>query len=409
MASIQKKDEAGLKWLLVVSDGFSGDKRVKRTKMFNGTEKQALKAAVLFEEEVKNGKYCAASKDYKLTEFVGLWIKDYGKNLAPKTMARYRQMLDSRILPAIGNLRLDKLKPMGINRFMNELADMPRLDKKPGKLSAQTIRHHFRCLSAILQDAVDWDVIKENPCSRVTPPKVKKAKVKVFDEMETSSFLTALESAPLKHRALIWLEIASGLREGEIMGLEWTDIDFDNNILKVERASQYLVGMGTFTKDPKTEESQRTLALPKNVMDLLKQYKAWLAARKLRLGDFKSGGLWKGSDRLFVTWDGRPGHPQWPGKWLSKFLKDKGLPHCSFHSLRHLNASMSIAAGVPLKNVSARLGHSDIGTTANIYAEALKSVDREAAEKMGKLLENKPEEKDGKVDSKAMKVRHIRR
>jgi len=406
LASIEQKDDAGLKWLLVVSDGFNGKKRVKRKKIFSGTEKQALKAAVLFEDEVKNGKYCPASKDCKLSEFVDMWIKDYGeKNLAPKTLARYKEMLDSRILPTIGQLKLDKLKPMVINRLINDLADMPRKDKKEGKLSAQTIRHHYRCLSAILQDAVDWDVIKENPCSRVTPPKVKKAKVKVYDEEETSAFLTALETAPLKHRTLIWLEIATGLREGEIMGLEWIDIDFNNNSLKVERASQYLPGKGVFTKDPKTEESQRTLALPKNVMDLLKQHKAKLAEKKLKLGDFKNGGLWKGSDRLFVTWDGRPGHPTWPGKWLAKFLKDKELPHCSFHSLRHLNATMSIAAGVPLKNVSARLGHSDIGTTANIYAEALKSVDREAAEKMGKLLENKPEEKDGR----AKKVKRIRR
>jgi len=406
MASIEKKDEAGLKWLLVVSDGFSGEKRVKRTKIFHGNEKQAMKAAILFEDEVKNGKYCPASKDYKLSAFVELWIKDYGeKQLAPKTLSRYREMLDSRILPAIGHLKLEKLKPMIINSFMNDLADMPRRDKRPGKLSAQTVRHHYRCLSAILQDAVDWDVIKENPCSRVTPPKVKKARIKVYDEDETSAFLTALETAPLKHKALIWLEIATGLREGEIMGLEWSDIDFNNNTLRVERASQYLPGKGTFSKDPKTEESQRTLALPKNVMELLKQYKAWLAARKLKLGDFKYGGLWKGSDRLFVSWDGRPGYPQWPGKWLAKFLKDKNLPHCSFHSLRHLNATMSIKAKVPLKNVSARLGHTDIGTTVNIYAEALKSVDREAADKLGELLENKPEEKDKKVK----KIKRIRR
>lgn len=393
MASIEKKDEEGLKWLLIVSDGFNGNKRIKRTKIFYGDEKKANKAAILFEEEVKNGKYCAASKDYKFAEFVELWIKDYGeRDLAPKTLARYKEMLETRILPAIGKMRMDKIKPMTINRLINDIAEMPRLDKKPGKLSAQTVKHHFRCLSSILQDAVDWDVINENPCLRVKPPKVKKAKIKVYDEEETSAFLTALESAPLKHRAMIWLEIATGLREGEIMGLEWSDIDFDNKIIKVERASQYLPGKGIFEKDPKTEESQRSLAIPGNVVDLLRQYRAEWAARKLRL----EGEIWKGSDRLFITWDGAPGSPTWPVKWLDKFLKDKGLPHCSFHSLRHLNATMSIRDGVPLKNISARLGHTDIGTTANIYAEALKSVDREAAEKMGELLDNKPKDKDKK-------------
>lgn len=398
MASIEKKDEAGLKWLLIVSDGFSGHKRNKRKKIFHGTEKQALKAAILFEDEVKNGKYCPASKDYKLIEFVDMWFQDYGeKQLAPKTIHRYKELLNSRILPAIGHLKLDKLKPMVINRFLNDLADMPRLDKKEGKLSASTIKYHYRCLSSILQDAVDWDVIKENPCSRVTPPKVKKPKIKVFDEEETSSFLTTLEAAPLKHRTLIWLEIATGLREGEIMGLEWPDVDFKVRTLKVERASQYLPGKGTFTKDPKNEESIRILALPQNVIDLLKQYRTELAAQKLKLGNHENGGLWKGSNRLFVTWDDRPGCPTWPGKWLTMFLKKNKLPHCSFHSLRHLNATMSIKAGVLLKNVSARLGHTDIRTTVNIYTEALKSVDREAAEKLGKLLENKPKEEAKKV------------
>ncbi|HAS04149.1 MAG TPA: site-specific integrase [Dehalococcoidia bacterium] len=390
MPSIQNK--GGDNWLLVVSNGFdSSGKRLRPTKMFKGTEKKAWVEAILFEEEVKNGKYCPASKDYKLSKFVEVWIKDYGeKQLAPKTLARYKEMLDKRILPAIGHMRLDKIKPMTINRLMNDLSEAPRLDKKEGHLSPRTIKHHFRCLSAILQDAVEWEVIKSNPCFSVKPPRATKARVKVYDENETNIFLTALKSAPLKHRTLIWLEIATGVREGEIMGLEWADIDFENNTVKIERAGQYLPSKGIFTKDPKNEESKRILALPNNVMELLKQYKAHWNKRKLKLGD-----KWKKSERLFVTWDGRPGTPTWPGSWLTKFLEKNNLPHCSFHSLRHLNATMLIKAGIPLKNVSERLGHTDIGTTANIYTEALKSVDREAAKKISVILENKPK-KDNK-------------
>ena len=468
MATIQNK--GGNKWILMVSDGFGiNNKRRRPTRSFEGTENQANKAAILFEEEVKNGKYKSASKKYTLSQFVEIWIQDYGEpHLAPKTLARYKEMLDSRILPTIGHLKLEAIKPMTVNRLMNELAEMPRLDKKPGKLSAQTIKHHFRCLSAILQDAVDWEVINENPCSRVKPPKVPKAKIKVYDEEETGAFLVALEKAPLKHRTLIWMEIATGLREGEIMGLEWTDIDFEKLTLRVERASQYLPGKNVFTKEPKNAESKRVLALPENVVSLLKQYKAEWNARKLKLGNLwqvtgalklfkdiigqgikdqkdqvevENAGNWKDNmkslrnvsdeirdklayfgdkasleiailntftdkqlekfhtlweekkitipgNRLFTTWDGCPGYPAWPTQWLTKFLKENKLPHCSFHSLRHLNATLSIKAGVPLKNVSARLGHSDIGTTANIYTEVLKSVDREAANLLGDLLKN---------------------
>ncbi|NTW04566.1 MAG: site-specific integrase [Peptococcaceae bacterium] len=384
MATIQNK--GGNNWILFASAGNDiKGKRIRPTKAFIGTERQALKAATIFEDEVKNGRYCVASKEFTLAEFTKIWFEDYAdKQLAPKTVHKYREMLNSRILPTIGNLKMDKIKPMVINRFMGDLADMPRLDKKPGKLSSQTLKHYFRCISAILQDAVEWDIIPENPCLRVKPPRVTKVKIKVYDEDETLALLDALETAKIKHKALVWLEFATGLREGEMMGLEWKDIDFDENTISIERASQYLPNLGVFTKLPKNEGSKRVIAIPKNVAELLKQYRVeWLEDR-LKLGD-----LWKGSDRLFVTWDGDHGHPYWPGQWLAKFLKDNNLKHCSFHSLRHLNATMSIKVGVPLKNISSRLGHTDIGTTANIYADALKSVDREAAEKLGAMLERK--------------------
>lgn len=155
MATIQYKGND--KWILFASDGFnSSGKRQRYTRVFKGTEKQAQKAAILFEEEVKNGKYRIASKEYTLSDFVDLWVQDYGeKHLAPKTLARYKELLDKRILPAIGHLRLDKIKPMTINRLINNIAESPRLDGKPGKISATTVKHHYICISGILQDAVE--------------------------------------------------------------------------------------------------------------------------------------------------------------------------------------------------------------------------------------------------------------
>jgi len=100
----------------------------------------------------------------------------------------------------------------------------------------------------------------------------------------------------------------------------------------------------------------------------------------------KLGELWKGSERLFTTWDGVPGYPGWPGYWFGKFLKRKDLPHVPFHSLRHLSATLLIKEGIPLKNVSKRLGHTVLGTTADIYTHALESVDKTAASKMNRLL-----------------------
>jgi integrase len=387
MATIEHK--GGNKWLLKVSDGVGIDgKRRRPTRMFEGTEKQAQKAAILFEEEVKRGKYCEAGKGLTFSAYLkDIWAPAAEKNLAPKTYARYQELL-TRIIPEIGHMKLEKIRPVTVRNLIITLEDSPRQDGKGGTLSPRTILHHYRCLSSILQEAVELDMISDNPCRRVKPPKVTKTEAKCYDEEQTELLLKALEGESLKHRALIYLAIASGAREGEIMGLEWSHIDFRENTITIEQASQYLVGKGTYKKDTKNKSSNRIISMPQNVMDLLKAYRAEWAAAKLEAGD-----LWQGTDRLFPTWDGRPGYPGWPEKWLHKFLERKGLEHIPFHSLRHLSATLLIKEGVPLKNVSKRLGHSVIGTTADIYAHALESVDKQAARKIGKALEQQAKKK----------------
>lgn len=381
MASIEHK--GGNNWILIVSDGYVNGKKKRIKKAFKGTERQAHKAAILFEQEVKSGNYCELSKEYTLAEFVELWIRDYGdKHLAPKTLARYKSMLYSRILPLIGHLRMDKIKPMTINKWLNDLAEMPRLDGKKGTLSDQTIKHHFRCLSAIMQDAVEWDVIPQNPCSRVKPPSVKKKQVDCYDEDEVEILLSLLDSEPLKQKSLIYLAIASGARQGEIMGLEWKHVDFENNTITIEQSSQYLPGQGTFTKTPKNESSIRTIDMPENVMSLLKSYRVEWLEHRMKMGD-----LWQGTDRLFATWDGKPGYPGWPSKWWNKFVKKNNLRQLPFHSLRHLSITLLLNSNMPIKNVSKRAGHTVVGTTTDIYGHTLKRVDRTAADILGQVLE----------------------
>ncbi len=385
MATIEPRGEG--KWIIRVSNGTApGGKRIRPSMAFEGTEKQAKKAAEKFEIEVKEGRYFPEGNKVTLAQFItDYWRPDYAEmHLAQKTYHRYNQMIEQRILPQLGQMKLSKIKPVVINRFIRELSEAPRMDGKPGTLSAQTLKHHFACLSAILQKAVEWDVIKDNPCLRVKPPRVPRAKVKVFNEEETRQFIYALETqASLKYRAMCWLEIDTGLREGEMMGLEWQDIDFEAATIKIERVSQYLPGVGTYTKDnPKTEASARLIAISPNVMELLAEYKAEWEKNKQKVGD-----LWQGTKRVFCTWDGKPHYTQRPYKWLKEFLERNNLPHCSFHSLRHLSVTLMIKANVPLKQISGRVGHTRVGTTADIYAEMLASVDREAANLVGQYLE----------------------
>ncbi|OAT82238.1 site-specific integrase [Desulfotomaculum copahuensis] len=379
---VEKRGEN--KWRLNVPGGTGpdGHRKTFRKGVEAPSKREAEKLLDLFSAEVLKGQYVEPSK-LTFKQFAERWLRDYAEpELAPKTVHRYRELLVSRIFPAMGHLKTEDIKPIHLIEFYRNLAeDGLRLDGKMGKLSGSTIHHHHRLLSSILNDAVEWGVIPHSPAARVKPPKVKRRQADCYDREQTAAMLAALDDEPLKYKAAVVLTVASGIREGELMGLTWRDVDFGNGTIEVLRASQSLPGMGTFTKGTKNETSERLIALPASVMELLKQHKAHQAEERLRAGD-----LWQGTDRVFATWDGRPMYTYTVGKWFSKFLVRHNLPHIKFHALRHTSASLLLAKGIPLKSVSARLGHATTGTTADIYAHALQSVDRQAADTMDEIL-----------------------
>ena len=163
------------------------------------------------------------------------------------------------------------------------------------------------------------------------------------------------------------------------MGLEWSDIDFRNGIISINKASQYLSEKGVFTKDPKTESSIREVAIPSFVLSLLEEYKLWYEDQKSFYGE-----LWHESNRLFVQADGKPMHPNTISKWFVKFVEKIGLPVINFHGLRHTNATLLISQNIDVAVVAARLGHAQITTTLNFYVHPVISHNKVA----GNVLEN---------------------
>ena len=180
---------------------------------------------------------------------------------------------------------------------------------------------------------------------------------------------------------MILLLLFTGMRRGELCGLEWKDINFHAHTLRIVRSSQYIGNKTFITKEPKTRSGVRELTLSHSMFSILTSYKIWQEERKAQVGT-----AWAETDRLFTQWNGNPIHPDTITSWFEKFIKRHGFPHVTLHSLRHTNATLMIAEGVDVKTVSKRLGHANTSTTLNIYTHALQSRDREAAEKLDRVL-----------------------
>ena len=389
--SIEKRGKNSYR--LTVSEGFdlSGKPMIHR-KTVHGTKKDAEVELAKFVTEVQNG-LVIDGKSLKFSEFTEIWKRDYGsKELAPSTYKRYCRMLETRLLPHFGHFYINKIKPTDIMKFYDLLEKDTQLVRKKGNngsktkkpLSGKTILEHHRLLRAMLHKAVYWQLIVANPAERVQPPKARKPKRRSYDDEQTKILLENLEllsSEDTKYKVAIILTVFTGVRLGELMGLEWQDVDFKNGIISINRSSQYLADMGVFTKVPKTESSIREIAIPEFIISLLEEYKLWYEEQKSIYGE-----LWMNSDRLFVQADGKPMHPSTISKWFVKYVGQIGLPVINFHGLRHTNASLLVAQNIDIAVISARLGHAQISTTLDFYVHPLLSHNRKAGYALENLL-----------------------
>lgn len=389
--SIEKRGKNSYR--LTVSEGFDlNGKPMIHRKTVHGTKKDAEVELAKFVTEVQNG-LVIDGKSLKFSEFTEIWKRDYGsKELAPSTYKRYCRMLETRLLPYLGHFYINKIKPTDIMKFYDLLEKDTQLVRKKGNngaktkkpLSGKTILEHHRLLRAMLHKAVYWQLVVSNPAERVQPPKARKPKRKSYDDEQTKILLENLEllsSEDTKYKVAIILTVFTGVRLGELMGLEWQDVDFKNGIISINRSSQYLSDMGVFTKVPKTESSIREIAIPEFIISLLEEYKLWYEEQKSIYGE-----LWTDSDRLFVQADGKPMHPSTISKWFVKYVGQIGLPVINFHGLRHTNASLLVAQNIDIAVISARLGHAQISTTLDFYVHPLLSHNRKAGYALENLL-----------------------
>ena len=331
--------------------------------------KAKLKAAI---QEAQPLDLSKAGK-YTVGEWMEAWFEDYAKiKVRPSSHQTYRGYIDNHIRPNIGDIPLEKLSSLDLQKFYKMLLTKGRVDRleakgQPKGLSAKTVRNIHQILSSALKLAQEQRIILTNPAERCALPKVEHREMQTLPVEQLQSFLREAKDSGVFE--LYYLELATGLRRGELLGLKWEDIDLERGDLRVRRQIARI--NGEVVEAPlKTKNAYRTLPLAEDTIDVLE-------AQRKKTGD---------SPWVFPSPTGGPISPDSVLHMLHRVLKRAGLPRVRFHDLRHTFATLALQNGVDVKTVSGMLGHFSAGFTLDTYAHVTTASQRQAAKTMGSVL-----------------------
>mgnify|MGYP003785215373 FL=1 len=350
-------------------------------------------------------------QEHTVATFAPVWSEEYVRpNCSENYLKTVRHMLDKHIIPSLGEIQLSKLTPLTIEKFLNLLRRTPkestalppeqrkrkpteaeiqhyhaRVSKQatdPTLLSEHTVLHYYNCLNSMLERAVAWKILAENPMETVTRPRFKRKKMKFLDDDQALELLRRLSGEEdMSFRAAVLLALTCGLRLGEVGGLLFSDVDFKAGTIDISRAYKYTPEDGNFYGDPKSDEGARLISLPLALLVLLDETRKYQAEVASRLGD-----RWRGTGLIVCGWDGSPLHHDTPSKQWRKFADRNGFLKVRFHDLRHTHATLLLSSNIDAVAVASRMGHSDAETTLREYAHALRKRDVAAAEVMQRLF-----------------------
>ena len=310
---------------------------------------------------------------YTVGEWMEVWFQDYAKiKVRPSSHQTYQGYIHNHIRPNIGDISLEKLTSLDLQKFYKKLLAQGRVDRveakgQPKGLSAKTVRNIHQILSSALKLAQEQRLIHSNPAEGCALPRVEHQEMKTLTTVQLASFFReARESGVFE---LYYLELATGLRRGELLGLKWEDVDLARGDLRVRRQVSRI--NGEVVEAPlKTKNAYRTLPLAEDTVSVLKE-------QRRKVGN---------SPWVFPSPNGGPISPDSVLHMLHRVLKRAGLPKVRFHDLRHTFATLALQNGVDVKTVSGMLGHFSAGFTLDTYAHITSAAQRQAAQTMESVL-----------------------
>lgn len=361
-------------WELIVQlprDSSAGRHR-QLSRTVHGTKREAQRALAALVTEVSAGKVNASGTT--VTALLERWAAQVEGDLSPTTMREYRRLIAKRIGPDLGKLALRQITAQRLDAYYAVLG-------KEHGLSAATIRHVHAVLSGALGQAVRWGWIPTNPATSASPPKLRKTNIAPPAIADTHTILSAADDHDPDFGALLRVLAATGARRGEVCGLRWTDLDQKAGTLAIQRSVASVDG-GTTMNDTKTHADRRIAVDPDTITVLA-------ARRKRQERVAKACGVKLVADAFMFSAEpdgSQPLHPDTITGGFRRICTRLGLSGVRLHDLRHLHATQLLAAGVPIRTVSGRLGHANAATTLNVYAAFVEASDRDAAAVIGGLL-----------------------
>lgn len=397
---ISKKGEVSYR--IKVSLGYNSDgkqiiKRSDTIKFDSGMtqrqiDKELNRLSVLYEEQVKKDREKennideVANSNITFKELAEEWLNlvSITKDQKISSIERLKSCRE-RTYKAIGKTEVKKITYRQIQKFILDLSKQGVNQRTGQGLSSKSQKHYICFISDVMKYAIKCGIIENNPCKNISVVKTEQKEKDIYSLKELKSILAKInEKAPTDYKTFFAITSYLGLRRGEVLGLEYKDFDFDNATVSIVRTSNYRdKNTGIYTSTPKTKSSQRVLSVPNIVLDLVKQLKNEQLDLKIKCGD-----LWVDSDRLFITWNGTPMHPNTPYTWFKRFCEEENLPFKGLHSFRHTFATQAITSGTDVSTVSSILGHSQTSTTLNLYTHAVQVANVRAINVMADLLNN---------------------
>jgi len=368
-----------LTWRLTVDTGRDeSGKRTRHRETVKGTKREAERRLREILSTVETGLYIPPSK-LTTGDYLNQWVSTYAVlHTSPRTVASYRDELARHVIPALGSIPLISLRPNHIQEYYVSELTSGRTDGKGG-LSARTVAYHHAILTEALEYAVRQNELARNPAKLVDPPRPKRTEVATIASEDIPRFLDAATQSD--YFGVFLTAIYTGARLGELLGLQWRNVDLDNSTMAIV-ATLYRTGSTWQLKEPKSARSRRQIMLPASAVAYLQGHKARLEAERAALG-----GVLTDSDFVFGQVDGKPRGARSALRALQRVLKIAGLPHVRFHDLRHTHASLLLKAGVNPKVVSERLGHGSVAFTLDTYSHVMPGIQESAAARFEALIE----------------------